>query len=124
MDKLIDLVKEMRAAQTAYFKRRDSNILAKCKQLEKEVDEMLANARVEEETYTMCQVVSCGTCKNTFAACSEPICYTSMAWQAQLRGYVRKGYKISTVPISSVVIQLCNCSDDNQLTLFNATDNG
>mgnify|MGYP003426247189 CR=1 FL=1 len=54
MTEFMQLVREMRKAQKEYFKKRDRNVLAKSKQLEKRVDdeikkeEALANNSQEQ----------------------------------------------------------------------------
>lgn len=44
----LELVKQMRDAQKRYFKTRDLNALAESKQLEKQVDETIANNGTEQ----------------------------------------------------------------------------
>ena len=43
MDEFVKTVQEMRNAQKEYFKTRDKAILAKSKELERKVDNMLSN---------------------------------------------------------------------------------
>lgn len=48
MEKFIQKVKEMRAAQVSYFATRKPGVLIRAKMLEKEVDEMLETLLLQQ----------------------------------------------------------------------------
>lgn len=62
----------------------------------------------------MIQTISCRTCGKTFAACTEPECYTDDEWIADVKKYVKAGHVVKMVEPGTWSLEGCDCDKTHQ----------
>jgi hypothetical protein len=67
----------------------------------------------EIKTRGMVQVIVC-KCGATFAACTEPECYTEAHWKRDVTKYVKKGCTIKMIPAEENQWGECTCPKSKQ----------